>query len=51
MIAGSLLSAYINRLENALIVAAIYEFIALPLSGVYLSIKYVDNINLTIQNK
>lgn len=38
-VAGTLLSTCFNQIQNAFIFATIYDFIALPVSGAYLSFK------------
>lgn len=37
VITGSLLSAYFSRVEEAVVFSIVYEYIALPLCGAYLS--------------
>jgi len=39
IILGSLLSAYFSRVEEAIVFSTVYEYLALPLSGAYLSFR------------
>jgi len=39
IILGSLLSAYFSREEEAIVFSTVYEYLALPLSGAYLSFR------------
>lgn len=40
-ITGSLLSAHFSRIEEAVIFSLVYEYLALPLCGAYLSFRQV----------
>ncbi|KAL5236302.1 hypothetical protein ACI65C_003712 [Semiaphis heraclei] len=41
---GSLLSAYFSRVEEAVVFSTVYEYLALPLSGAYLSFRSLPKV-------
>ncbi|KAF0761523.1 protein scarlet-like [Aphis craccivora] len=41
---GSLLSAYFSRVEEAIVFSTVYEYLALPLSGAYLSFRSLPKV-------
>ncbi|XP_025207194.1 protein scarlet-like [Melanaphis sacchari] len=41
---GSLVSAYFSRVEEAVVCSTVYEYLALPLSGAYLSFKSLPKV-------
>ncbi|CAI6363772.1 unnamed protein product [Macrosiphum euphorbiae] len=41
---GCLLSAYFSRVEEAVVFSTVYEYLALPLSGAYLSFKSLPKV-------
>ncbi|KAE9544331.1 hypothetical protein AGLY_001510 [Aphis glycines] len=46
---GSLLSAYFSRVEEAIVFSTVYEYLALPLSGAYLSFRSLPKVMYSLR--